>query len=67
MFILLLPAGKGSHVELGIALSLEKRVYIYSAEQIEPTTASTFYFVDGVQRFNGEMDDFIGKIGFDNT
>lgn len=63
IFILLLPAGKGSHVELGMALALNKRVYIYSSEKIDPVTASTFYFVDGVERFYGAVDDFIGRIG----
>lgn len=63
IFILLLPAGKGSHVELGMALALNKRVYIYSNERIDPVTASTFYFVDGVERIYGAVDDFIGRIG----
>ncbi|WP_099159017.1 group-specific protein [Virgibacillus ndiopensis] len=63
VFLLLLPAGKGSHVELGIALGLGKRVHIYSSEQIDPANASTFYYLDGVERFFGEVDDFIKKIG----
>ncbi|SEP59635.1 Nucleoside 2-deoxyribosyltransferase [Virgibacillus subterraneus] len=62
-FILLLPGGKGSHTELGMALALEKRVYIYSAEMIDKTTASTFYYVHGVERFYGEINDFVEMIG----
>lgn len=63
IFILLLPAGKGSHVELGMALAWNKRVYIYAEEEIEPADASTFYFVDGVERTYGNMDELIGEIG----
>ncbi|MEC5425108.1 group-specific protein [Virgibacillus sp. C22-A2] len=61
--ILLLPAGYGSHTELGMALALGKRVYIYSEKEIEPATASTFYFVDGVIRTHGDIDKFIERIG----
>ena len=63
IFILLLPAGKSSHVELGIALGLGKLVYIYSPEAIDPTSASTFYYVDGVTRISGDIDHFISMIG----
>lgn len=63
IFILLLPGGKGSHTELGMALALGKRVYIYSAEKIDKTTAPTFYYVDGVERFCGEIDGFVETIG----
>lgn len=63
IFILLLPAGKSSHVELGIALGLGKLVYIYSPEKIDLETASTFYYVNGVNRFFGDIDRFISMIG----
>lgn len=63
IFILLLPAGKGSHVELGMAIALSKWVYIYTAEEMDPATASSFYYVDGVERFHGTIDDFIERIG----
>lgn len=61
--ILLLPAGKNSHVELGIALGLGKLVYIYSPQEIELVSASTFYFVDGVNRYSGDIDRFISMVG----
>ncbi|ASN03838.1 TIR domain-containing protein [Virgibacillus necropolis] len=63
IFIMLLPAGKSSHVELGITLGLGKLIYIYSPEKIKPATASTFYYVDGVNRISGEIDRFISMIG----
>ncbi|MGP4107842.1 nucleoside 2-deoxyribosyltransferase [Virgibacillus sp. L01] len=62
-FILLLPGGKGSHTELGMALALDKRVYIYSTDMIDKTTASTFYYLHGVEHFYGAIDDFVERIG----
>ncbi|MDQ0207366.1 group-specific protein [Alkalicoccobacillus murimartini] len=59
--VLLYPAGKSSHVELGIALGLGKRIYLYSptneVNEIEKT--STFYHVEGVDRYIGEFEDFM--------
>ncbi|MEW9675398.1 nucleoside 2-deoxyribosyltransferase [Lentibacillus sp. L22] len=63
IFILLLPAGKGSHTELGLALALEKDIYIYSPENAEGDLAISFYYVDGVKRFHGKIDDFLVTIG----
>ncbi|MEN1966570.1 nucleoside 2-deoxyribosyltransferase [Lentibacillus sp. N15] len=63
IFILLLPAGKGSHTELGMALALDKRVYLYSPKHLDPSAATSFYFVDGVTRFYGEIDEFVQIIG----
>ncbi|WP_348775056.1 group-specific protein [Psychrobacillus sp. NEAU-3TGS] len=43
--VVLLPAGKGSHIELGIAMGNDKKIYLYSpnneVDNIE--TTSTFY------------------------
>jgi putative component of toxin-antitoxin plasmid stabilization module len=43
--IVLLPAGKGIHIELGIALGQGKRVYLYSPndEVNKFETTSTFF------------------------
>ena len=62
--VLLMPAGVGSHVELGVALGLRKRIYLYTPTydiyDIENT--STFYFVDGVHKFAGFIENFIHEI-----
>jgi hypothetical protein len=62
--MILLPAGKGSHIELGIALGLGKRVYLHSPDQQinDPATTSTFYHVTGVQTFIGTLDSFIQEV-----
>jgi hypothetical protein len=65
--VVLLPAGKGSHIEMGIALGLEKRVFLYSTtnSSFDFDQTSTFYHVDGVERFTGDLQSFahylIGK------
>lgn len=58
--VILLPAGKGSHIELGIALGLGKRIYLYSPtdDLFEFDQTSTFYYVAGVNRFVGTLDSF---------
>jgi nucleoside 2-deoxyribosyltransferase len=62
--VLLMPAGVGSHVELGVALGLGKRVYLYTADHdlFEINKTSTFYFVKGVHKFVGFIENFIGEI-----
>ncbi|MCP8967543.1 nucleoside 2-deoxyribosyltransferase [Ectobacillus ponti] len=57
----LLPGGKGTHAELGMALALGKRVYLYSAspEINDPAQACSFYHIAGVDRYVGEIAAFI--------
>ena len=58
--VLLLPGGKSSHVELGIGLGLDKRVYVYSSteESYNMVQTSTFYYVKGVDRYVGSIEGF---------
>lgn len=65
--VILLPGGKGAHIELGIALALSKRLYLYSPtdELYNPSNTSTFYHVKGVNKFAGDLDEFIHFL-FDN-
>jgi nucleoside 2-deoxyribosyltransferase len=62
--VVLMPAGAGSHVELGVALAQGKRVYLFSADHdvfdIEKT--SSFYFVKGVHKYVGFLENFIQEI-----
>lgn len=62
--IVLLPAGKGSHIELGIALGQGKRIYLYSQskEVINPETTSTFYHLADVEIVIGTMDELLTKV-----
>ncbi|WP_163527194.1 group-specific protein [Halobacillus ihumii] len=59
--VLLLPAGKGSHIELGLALGLNKRVILYSpSNEIDNfATTSTFYQLSEVEKFIGSLDGLV--------
>lgn len=62
--IVLLPAGKGSHIEFGIALGQGKRIYLYSQndEVNKLETTSTFYHLSGVEKCIGTIDELITAV-----
>jgi len=62
--VVLLPAGKGSHIEFGIALGQNKKIYLYSpdVEVKDFATTSTFYFLPEVEIVIGELDELLEKI-----
>ncbi|MGD6803150.1 hypothetical protein ACQCVK_01475 [Rossellomorea vietnamensis] len=62
--IVLLPAGKGSHIELGIALGLGKKVFLYSPENAmnDLAATSTFYHLPEVEQCFGSLDDLLVKV-----
>ena len=59
--IVLLPAGKGSHIEFGVALGQGKRIYLYSQndEVNKFETTSTFYHLSEVEKCIGTIDELI--------
>jgi len=59
--IVLLPAGKGSHIELGIALGKGIKIYLYSPDEEvnNIATTSTFYHLSEVEKCFGTIDDLI--------
>jgi predicted Rossmann-fold nucleotide-binding protein len=59
--VVILPGGKGSHIELGIALGLNKKIILYSPDQsiYNFTTTSTFYHLTEVERFIGTLDELV--------
>lgn len=62
--VVLLPAGKGSHIELGIAIGNSKQVYLYSSDKeidnIE--TTSTFYHLPEIEKCFGTLDELVETI-----
>lgn len=64
LFVMLLPAGKGSHVELGLAIGNGKKVYVYSptdeVNSLENTT--TFYHLPEVRLFIGTLEELVGEV-----
>lgn len=56
IFILLLPGGKGSHVELGLALASNTKIFIHSLPgyEIDP---STFYYLDTITSVQSTLNE----------
>lgn len=65
--VVLLPAGKGSHIELGIAIGNGKKIYLYSPnkEIDKMETTSTFYHLPEIEKCIGTLDELVEVI--DNT
>ncbi|WP_299745880.1 nucleoside 2-deoxyribosyltransferase [uncultured Rossellomorea sp.] len=61
VILVLLPGGKGSHVELGIALGLNKRVILYSPnnEISDFAQTTTFYHLSEVEVCTGSVDELL--------
>lgn len=62
--IILLPAGRGTHIELGMALALNKRIFLCSATESEFSIENTvnFYQLPNIIRLVGTADENINKI-----
>ncbi|WP_100012766.1 nucleoside 2-deoxyribosyltransferase [Lentibacillus sediminis] len=62
--VIMLPAGKGSHVELGLALGFGKRVFLYSPDERinDFALTATFYHLPEVEKFVGTINDFVEKL-----
>lgn len=62
--VVLLPGGKGTHIELGIALGMGKKIFLYSPndEVTNLETTSTFYHLEEVEKCFGTLDELLGEI-----
>ncbi|KPL58861.1 nucleoside 2-deoxyribosyltransferase [Rossellomorea vietnamensis] len=59
--IIILPGGKGSHVELGMALGHGKRIILYSpnGEINDFASTTTFYHLPEVEKCSGSIDELV--------
>ena len=68
VIIILLPAGRGTHIELGMALAFEKKIYLCSTQQeafqIENTV--NFYELPQIRKIVGNIEEISSKIIEDN-
>lgn len=62
--IILLPAGRGTHIELGMALALHKKIFLCSVTEEEFNIQNTvnFYQLPSIIRLVGSVDENIEKI-----
>lgn len=56
VLLMIQPAALGSHVELGIAIALGKKIIIF--EEVEPIQQKPFYFLPGIEKHRN-VDDLI--------
>lgn len=69
LILVLLPGGKGSHVELGIALGLNKRVILYSPynEVSDFDQTTTFYHLSEVEVCTGTVEELVDYVSPGNV
>jgi predicted Rossmann-fold nucleotide-binding protein len=62
--VVILPGGKGSHIELGLAIAWQKKIFLYSPnlEAMDLQTTSTFYHLPEVQICKGSIEELIATI-----
>ncbi len=62
--IILLPAGRGAHIELGMALALQKKIFLCADTDEEFSTKNTvaFYELPSITKLVGNVDENIIKI-----
>ena len=62
--IILLPAGRGTHIELGMALALNKKIFLCSETKEEFSIENTvnFYQLPSIVRLVGTADENLKEI-----
>jgi len=62
--VVILPGGKGSHIELGLAIAWGKKIFLYSPdlEALDMQTTSTFYHLPEVQICEGSVEELMSTI-----
>lgn len=62
--IILLPAGRGTHIELGMALALNKKIFLCAASREEFSIENTvnFYQLPDCMKLVGSADENIKEI-----
>jgi nucleoside 2-deoxyribosyltransferase len=62
--VILLPGGKSTHVELGIAIARGKRTILHSPDEVVTNfeTTSTFYHLPELEKCHGTLDDLLAVI-----
>lgn len=63
-FVVILPASTMSQIELGMAMALNKRIYLYSPDEniYQLDNAVPYYFLPEIRPFVGQIADFISFV-----
>lgn len=68
--IVLTPQGRGTHIELGMAIALGKSVYIYHPDDTYFTNddnTCAFYWLPQVKQLTGPMEAAVNQVIRENT
>lgn len=62
--VILLPAGRGTHIELGMALALNKKIFLCSEtkEEFDIKNTVNFYQLPSIVRLVGTADENLKEI-----
>ncbi len=62
--IMLLPGGRGAHIELGMAMALNKKIFLCSTteEEFSPENTVAFYELPKINQLVGNAEDNVRKI-----
>lgn len=62
--IIVLPAGRGTHIELGYALAKGKKIILYSSNEEEFSLSNTvnFYELDSIEKVVGDEDTLVKRL-----
>ncbi|XAS72852.1 hypothetical protein VUN82_03040 [Micrococcaceae bacterium Sec5.1] len=62
--LILLPGGKGTHVELATAIAQGRRTILHSQDEVinNVETTSTFYHLPELEKCHGSLDDLLAMI-----
>ncbi|MCI8467481.1 MAG: group-specific protein [Bacilli bacterium] len=62
--IMLLPGGRGAHIELGMAMALNKKIFLCSTTEEEFSIENTvaFYELPKITQLIGNVEDNVRKI-----
>lgn len=62
--IMLLPGGRGAHIELGMAMALNKKIFLCSTTEEEFSIENTvaFYELSKITQLVGNIEDNVKKI-----
>lgn len=62
--IIVLPAGRGTHIEFGYALAKGKKIILYSSNEEEFSLSNTvnFYELDSIEKVIGDEDTLVKRL-----
>lgn len=62
--IILLPGGRGTHVEIGLALASEKEIYLWSEDgkDFDLKDSVNFYYDPKINRVTGDLDRLVSLL-----